>query len=279
MIRVKRVVTRAIVLLLVVLLFASTHTDAVAGQPVFVQSDYYPMTYVGPGGNTIIEISKERFFKSDCFVARIVTDNPHLIRACFAQDDFKKVGPMSVVAEEHEAVFMVNADWCTIDFCDNFVIRNGEICRDGQPERAICSYLCIMNSGHLEFVGLRTSAKNALDIGVFHSFSFWGDNLFNNGKPSGNENGVAPRTFIGEVPRNDGFLEYIIVVADGRSIRSRGLTNYEESIILFVYGCDIGYNLDGGGSSEMVFDGKILNVPSDGCERYDHDFIYVKYGD
>ena len=29
-------------------------------------------------------------------------------------------------------------------------------------------------------------------------------------------------------------------------------------------------------STEMIFDGKILNVPSAGVERNDHDFIYIE---
>ena len=84
---------------------------------------------------------------------------------------------------------------------------------------------------------------------------------------------------MGEVPRDDDLLEYIIIVADGRSEISRGLSYDEMAEILYEKGCNIGYNLDGGGSSEMVFDGKILNIPSDGHERWDHDFIYITLWD
>lgn len=34
-------------------------------------------------------------------------------------------------------------------------------------------------------------------------------------------------------------------------------------------------NLDGGGSSTMLFEGKLLNSPSDGKERNDADFLYI----
>ena len=39
--------------------------------------------------------------------------------------------------------------------------------------------------------------------------------------------------------------------------------------------CHIGYNLDGGGSSVMMFNGKVLNDPCYG-ERADIDYIYIK---
>ena len=237
------------------------------------------MLYINPDGTAIIEITKERHYDSNCFVARIITSNPRLLRSCFANDNFSSVGEMTSVAEDHDAIFMINADWCTIDFFCNFVIRNGEVYRDGFAWGAYGAYFCIMDDGHLNFVDLHTTAEDALKAGVVHSFSFWGDNLFQDGKPHANEHGKHPRTFMGEVPRNDDMLEYIIVVADGRSQESAGLTPLEEANILYEKGCNIGYNLDGGGSSEMVFDGKILNVPSDGHERRDHDFIYVKIDD
>lgn len=247
---------------------------------IMVRSDEYPMIYENIKDGTKIEITKERYFDSDCFIARIVTSNPHLLQSCFANDNIRSVAPMTEVYRDHGAIFMVNADWCTSDLFCNFVIRNKEIHRFAVPSGASGAYFCVMEDGHLQFIDLRSTAQDALDAGVVHSFSFYGKNLFNkDGDPIGNKGDRAPRTFMGEVPRDDEFLEYIIVVADGRTHQSRGLNHWEESSILYEKGCNIGYNLDGGGSSEMVFDGKILNNPSDGHERNDHDFIYVKYGD
>ncbi|MGH3243399.1 MAG: phosphodiester glycosidase family protein, partial [Spirillospora sp.] len=80
--------------------------------------------------------------------------------------------------------------------------------------------------------------------------------------------GPAPRTAAG-VSR-DGRHMYL-VVADGRSERSAGLTVAELASLLDEAGVDDGVNLDGGGSSTFVTSsgGKpvVRNSPSDGQER------------
>ena len=276
--KIKRFICIAIMLLLMVTIPSVAYARPVPGD-VIVQSEEYPMYYMSADGGTYIEITKEVYYGSECFIARIVTDDPCLLRSCFAQNSFDRTGVMTEVARDHGAVFMVNADYTTACMWNNYVIRDRKVYREGYPYGADGAYFCIMNTGHLEFVSLHTRSKDAIELGVVHSFSFYGGNLFNDGEPSAYPSDKHPRTFMGEVPRDDGKLEYIIVVADGRRTDSIGLGYNEEAAILYEKGCNIGYNLDGGGSSEMVFDGKILNVPSDGHERSDHDFIYVRYGD
>lgn len=273
--------TKVLIALIVVALFISfIHITAYGhdDEPI-IQSDEFPMTYINASGSTHIEITLERYYDSNCFIARITTSDPHLLRTCFAGDDRHNVGVMTDVSAEHDAVFMVNADWSFNEFSSNFVIRNGEVIKEDITEWAGGTYFCIMDDGHLDFFKSHTPVQKAVEAGVRHCFTFWDDNLFKNGEPHAGHGGIAPRTFMGEVPRDDDLLEYVIVVADGRRKESKGLTLMQEAEILYDKGCNIGYNLDGGGSSEMVFDGKILNVPSDGHERRDHDFIYVKLGD
>jgi hypothetical protein len=58
------------------------------------------------------------------------------------------------------------------------------------------------------------------------------------------------------------------VVCDGRTAQSVGWTNDEmATFCLNTLGADEGLNLDGGGSSEMIVNGTIMNNPSDGSER------------
>lgn len=275
---VKRALCIIVMLILVACIPSSAYARPVPGD-VIVQSETYPMYYLSADGGTYIEITKEVYFGSECFIARIVTDDPSLLKSCFAENRYDRTGIMTEVARDHGAVFMVNADYTTACMWNNYIIRDRIVYREGYPHVAEGAYFCVMNTGHLEFVSLKTQSKDALALGVVHSFSFYSGPMVLNGENLGGSGSIHPRTFMGEAPRDDGKLEYYIVVADGRREDSRGLSHYEEGEILLSKGCTIGYNLDGGGSSEMVFDGKILNIPSDGHERHDHDFIYVRYGD
>lgn len=75
--------------------------------------------------------------------------------------------------------------------------------------------------------------------------------------------GRAPRTAIGL--KDDGHI--LLVVVDGRQDNSIGMTLLELALFMQELGASDAMNLDGGGSSEMVIRGKVVNKPSDGRER------------
>lgn len=75
--------------------------------------------------------------------------------------------------------------------------------------------------------------------------------------------GRAPRTAIGV--KKDGTV--ILLVVDGRRATSAGMTLEEVARYMIRLGAWSALNFDGGGSSEMVLNKKILNNPSDGRER------------
>lgn len=75
--------------------------------------------------------------------------------------------------------------------------------------------------------------------------------------------GRAPRSAVAMA--KDGSI--ILVVVDGRSSDSIGMTLYELADFMVKQGALYAINLDGGGSSEMVINGNIVNNPSDGNER------------
>ena len=75
--------------------------------------------------------------------------------------------------------------------------------------------------------------------------------------------GRAPRTGVGV--KADGTV--LLMVVDGRSKHSAGMTLKEFAQYLKRFGAVSAVNFDGGGSSEMVLDGRIMNRPSDGSER------------
>lgn len=76
-------------------------------------------------------------------------------------------------------------------------------------------------------------------------------------------NGRAPRTAAG-VKANGHVL---LMVVDGRQSHSMGASLTEMAQLMVKYGAVKAVNFDGGGSTEMVLQNKIVNSPSDGGER------------
>ena len=75
--------------------------------------------------------------------------------------------------------------------------------------------------------------------------------------------GRAPRTGVAILPNG----HMLLAVVDGRQQSSIGCTLNEFAQLLVEFGAKEAINFDGGGSSEMVVGGEILNSPSDGDER------------
>ena len=88
--------------------------------------------------------------------------------------------------------------------------------------------------------------------------------------------GVNPRTALGQ--REDGAL--LLLVLDGRSINTLGATMEDVVNIMLEYGAINAGNLDGGSSSVMVYDGKIINhcASVTGPRRIPTGFIVLKEG-
>ena len=72
--------------------------------------------------------------------------------------------------------------------------------------------------------------------------------------------GVAPRTAIGQ--RKDGAILFLVI--DGRQPGySLGATLLDVQNILYEQGAYIAANLDGGSSTTLYFNGKVVNKPAD----------------
>ena len=97
-------------------------------------------------------------------------------------------------------------------------------------------------------------------------------------KLSGHAATINPRTAIGIVDE----LHYVFVCVDGRTSDSRGMTVYELAEFMQSLGVSTAYNLDGGGSATMYFNGQVVNTPTSngdlGDEREVSDIVYIGYG-
>lgn len=97
--------------------------------------------------------------------------------------------------------------------------------------------------------------------------------------PEADDRVEQPRTAVG-VDHDTGRV--LLLVVDGRTKASRGLTMFELANLMADLGADDALNLDGGGSSTMVARGgkgrnRVVNTPSDGFLRRVSNALEITY--
>ena len=220
-------------------------------------------------GNVIISISEVRAYDSTVYVADVVLASPEYLQTAFANSTFGRnvTARTSSIAENANAVLAINGDYYGARQ-SGYVIRNGVIYRSKANRNA--EDLVIYQDGSFGIINeSEISAQALLDNGAWNVLSF-GPALLIDGEiavSSGEEVGRAmasnPRTAIGIVDD----LHYLFVVSDGRTNASEGLSLRELAQVLEELGAKTAYNLDGGGSSTMVFQGQVVNNPTSNGKR------------
>jgi hypothetical protein len=217
------------------------------------------------------------------YVADVELTDATALRSAFAQNSFGEniIDLTSSIAAENDAIFAINGDY--YGFRDTgIVIRNGVIYRD-EPAR---DGLAFSLDGTVEvYDETTTSAAELLAAGAWNTLSF-GPSIVEDGQiVAGIENveidtnfgnhsiqGEQPRTAVGVIDDN----HLVFVVVDGRDTGySAGVTMTGLAEIMQGLGATTAYNLDGGGSSTMYFNGAVINQPSNGGERETSDILYV----
>jgi exopolysaccharide biosynthesis protein len=230
-----------------------------------------------------ITLTEYREYDTSIYVADIRVSDVRFLKAAFAKDQYGKniKEKTSDMAKNKNAILAINGDYYGSRDV-GYVLRNGLLYRDkGANDR---EDLIIWPDGRFGIAYERnTSAKSLLDEGAWQVFSF-GPALVKNSRISvdvDTEVGQAtysnPRTAIAMVDK----LHYLMVVSDGRTDRSEGLTLYQLAEFLQSKGATLAYNLDGGGSSTMYFNGRVVNEPvnhgSTVSERSISDIVYIGY--
>ncbi|HIS60658.1 MAG TPA: phosphodiester glycosidase family protein [Candidatus Scybalomonas excrementigallinarum] len=234
-----------------------------------------------------IQISLETFRKYDAtiYVADITLSSADYLKTALAQNTFGTniTEKTSELAEEKNAIFAINGDYYGANN-RGYVIKNGVLYRSTIRENSDYGDLVIYQDGTFGIIDeTQISADQLIQDGVTNLFAF-GPTLIKDSTITVSEHeevGRAmssnPRTAIGIVDS----LHYIVLVSDGRTSESEGLSLYEVAEIMQEYGCSTAYNLDGGGSSTMYFNGQIINNPTTNgrkiSERSVSDIVYIGY--
>lgn len=218
------------------------------------------------------------------FVADVVVADATLLRSAFANDQYGTniVADTSVIAEANDAVFAINGDYYGFRD-DGILIRNGVVYRDD----GVRTGLAIYTDGTMAvYDETQTTADDLVADGVWNTLSFGPALLVDGEVVEGIEDvevdtnfgnhsiqGSQPRTGVGMIGEN----HFVFVVVDGRSPGySTGATMTEFAEIFQELGATVAYNLDGGGSSTMYFNGEVVNNPlGRGHERGVSDILYI----
>jgi exopolysaccharide biosynthesis protein len=217
------------------------------------------------------------------YVADAVLGDATDLRSAFAKDQFGEniTELTSEIAAENDAVFAVNGDY--YGFRDTgILIRNGVVYRDSPAREGLVFY----TDGRVEvYDETETSADVLIAAGAWNTLSF-GPAIVEGGSVVdgiedveidtniGNHSiqGDQPRTAVGVIDDN----HLVFVVVDGRQTGySAGVTLTELADIMVDLGVTTAYNLDGGGSSTLYFNGEVVNQPSNGGERATSDILYI----
>ena len=233
--------------------------------------------------NISIMINEYREYDTTIYVADIKVKDIKYLKTALANDTYGKnvTQKTSEIANENNAVLAINGDFYGAQE-KGFVLKNGIIYRDTASSNQ--EDLAIYENGTFEIINESDiNLNNLLNNGAYNILSFGPCLLKENAiqVTSNEEVGKAmasnPRTAIGVIED----LHYVFVVSDGRTNESEGLSLYELAEFMQELDVDLAYNLDGGGSSTMYFNGNVINNPTTNGksikERSVSDIVYIGY--
>jgi exopolysaccharide biosynthesis protein len=241
-------------------------------EPVFTKNGYQDE-------NIALSITEEWYLDTKCFICDVKLKDPTLLKGAFAYNTFgRNIGAVtSQIAAENKAIFAINGDYYGFRD-DGYVLRNGVFYRSGSSEDCL-----IMDKAGDFYVKNESDISSEDTSGAWQIFTF-GPVLVNekklvvgeNQEVTGRSSISNPRTAIAQL----GPLHYVFIVSEGRNGESKGLSLFELGQKFVSLGATVAYNLDGGGSSAMVFNSELINNPTDGRkgrEREVSDIVYIGY--
>ncbi len=227
-----------------------------------------------------ITLTEKRVDETTVYIADIQTADSSHLQTALAENTYGRniKETTSAMAAENEAVLAINGDYYGFR-STGFVLRNGTLYRD--TANGDTQALVIDQDGNFSIVDESTTSAESL-TNAQQILSF-GPALIEDGQIAVSTSAEVsqsmtsnPRTAIGQIGEN----HYVIIVSEGRTSDSEGLTLYQLAEQFEELGAATAYNLDGGGSSTLYFNGKVVNQTVGGSdnseERAVSDILYFK---
>ena len=260
----------------------ATTTDTKAAEQAAASATTTDTSY--SDDNIQVSLTEKTVENTQVYIADITVSSSDYLKTAFAQNTYgtNVTAKTSVTATENNAILAVNGDYYGAN-STGYVIRNGVVYRDTVREDSSNGDLAIYKDGSFKVIYEdESSADQLVKDGVVNLLAF-GPSLVEDGEITVNTNSEVgqsmasnPRTAIGIIDEN----HYIIVVSDGRTSESEGLSLYQLAEVMKSYGVKTAYNLDGGGSSTLYFNGQVMNKPTTNgtiSERAVSDIVYIGY--
>lgn len=260
----------------------ATTTDTKAAEQAAASATTTDTSY--SDDNIQVSLTEKTVENTQVYIADITVSSSDYLKTAFAQNTYgtNVTAKTSVTATENNAILAVNGDYYGAN-STGYVIRNGVVYRDTVREDSSNGDLAIYKDGSFKVIYEdEISADQLVKDGVVNLLAF-GPSLVEDGEITVDTNSEVgqsmasnPRTAIGIIDEN----HYIIVVSDGRTSESEGLSLYQLAEVMKSYGVKTAYNLDGGGSSTLYFNGQVINKPTTNgtiSERAVSDIVYIGY--
>lgn len=251
-------------------------TEAPTTAPISTDTEYHD-------DQIDIVLTTMRVEDTTVYVADVQLADISLLKTALAGNTYARnlTETTSVQAANAGAILAINGDYYGAQE-RGYVLRNGVLYRASAQSGT--DALVIGADGNFRIITQgETSADTLVREGAWQVLTF-GPALINGGQvtvSSSDEVGRAmtsnPRTAIGQISEG----HYLLVVSDGRTKESTGLSLRQLAELMQSLGAQIAYNLDGGGSSTMVFQGCVVNNPTTNGrsirERSVSDIVYIGY--
>ena len=208
------------------------------------------------------------------YVADVYVTSLSYLKTAFAEDTYGTNIKEDIVSmsESNNAILSITGD----SYGNNntgIVVRNGVLYRADENEADVC---VLFADGNMKtYTADEFDSETVLAENVWQAWCFGPGLLDSEGNILEEFNstdyisGNHPRASIGCVSPG----HYILTIVDGRDEGySRGVTLSELAAIMKREGCETAYNLDGGGSASMVFNGEYVNKSQ---SREITDIIYI----
>ncbi len=210
-------------------------------------------------GNDLYKVFTTKYKKNT--IHMLVIYDPSRISMVLSSRNARGGQMMTSIAKENNAIAAVNASGYSRNKKTGALIPVGVVISGGKitAGTGATNQLIGFNEDNI-LVLTYDDAETAIKNGMRDAMSF-GPFLIMNGEKAEMKGdggwGYAPRTAIAQ--RKDGVV--LFAVSDGRGKGSPGLSMVQLADFLYQYGAYNAANLDGGGSSMLVVDNKLINDP------------------